>query len=87
VVGGGMITADLILPSLYQLQRREIIERSTVCALARPRFEPWRTTRRSAERFRAAPFTAQPALATPRRSSKHPDLFGELIDRMAPRRS
>ena len=33
VVGGGMITADLILPSLYHLQRMGLISDIAICAL------------------------------------------------------
>ena len=33
VVGGGMITGDLILPSLLHLQRKQVVAEITVCAL------------------------------------------------------
>jgi hypothetical protein len=33
IVGGGMITNDLILPSVYHLQRVGVVGRIQVCAL------------------------------------------------------
>ena len=65
VVGGGMITADLILPSLYHLQRRERVAEITVCAL---NSGPLRALADNAEISGAFPggsFIAQPSLATP----------------------
>ena len=37
IVGGGMITHDQILPSIYHLQRLGAIEAITICASTRPR--------------------------------------------------
>ena len=33
IVGGGMITNDLILPSIYHLQRTGVVNSINVCAL------------------------------------------------------
>ena len=33
IVGGGMITTDLLLPSIYHLQRVGLIKDISVCAL------------------------------------------------------
>jgi predicted dehydrogenase len=84
VVGGGMITADLILPSLFHLQRTGAIGEITVCAL---NSAPLRVLAENAEIHAAFPgssFTAQPALSTPPEKN-HPDLFAELISRMPAR--
>ncbi len=84
VVGGGMITADLILPTLYQLQRREIVGEITVCAL---NAGPLRALAENAEIKGAFPglaFTAQPALGEPPERNR-PELFAEVIARMPPR--
>lgn len=84
VVGGGMITADLILPSLYQLQRRGAVGDITICALSSG---PLRALAENAEirsAFPGSSFTARPALAAPP-DTLHPDLFGELISNMPPR--
>jgi D-galacturonate reductase len=84
VVGGGMITADLILPSLYQLQREEVIGEITVCAL---NSGPLRALAENAEIKGAFPrqsFTARPALSDPPEKNR-PELSGELIGKMQPR--
>ena len=36
IVGGGMITHDLILPSVYHLQRTGIVNDINVCSLDSP---------------------------------------------------
>jgi D-galacturonate reductase len=84
VVGGGMITTDLLLPSLYQLQRMNAVGEITVCALASG---PLRELAENAEitsAFPSSSFVAQPALDAPP-EKQHPELFGELISRMPPR--
>ncbi len=84
VVGGGMITADLILPSLYHLQRLGAVGEITVCALSAA---PLRSLAERPDIRQAFPdcvFVAQPPLsAAP--DSTNPGLFAELISRMPPR--
>ena len=36
IVGGGMITNDLILPSIYHLQRTAVVGEIKICALNSP---------------------------------------------------
>jgi hypothetical protein len=36
VVGGGMITHDLILPTIYHLQRKGSVRNINICALSSP---------------------------------------------------
>jgi predicted dehydrogenase len=84
VVGGGMITADLILPSLYHLQRRGVLGEITVCALSSA---PLRALAQNAEIAGAFPgqsFVAQPALSEPPERN-YPDLFTKLITAMPAR--
>jgi predicted dehydrogenase len=82
VVGGGMITHDQILPSLWQLQRQGAIGEISVCAL---NGKPLRELAASATLRRAFPgfeFTPYPAFDDDR---PQPDLFREVIRRMPAR--
>jgi len=84
VVGGGMITADLILPSLYHLQRRGAVGEITVCALSSAPLRALAANAEIREAFPGAAFVARPDLSQPP-GATHPDLFAELISVMAPR--
>ena len=84
LVGGGMITADLILPSLYHLQRRGVLEEITVCALSSGPLRALAENAEIREAFPASAFVAQPSLDTPP-GENHPDLFQNLIAKMPPR--
>jgi D-galacturonate reductase len=84
IVGGGMITNDQILPSLYHLQRQGVVGEIAVCALqARPLKEL-----AESELFARA-FPGQSFLPFPDFSgdldAPHPDLYREVIARMPPR--
>ena len=84
VIGGGMITHDQILPSLYHLQRTERIGPITVCAL---NSAPLRALA-EAEQFRVAfpgqGFTPLPGLAEPP-EVMHAELFRQAIASLPPR--
>jgi predicted dehydrogenase len=83
VVGGGMITADLILPSLYQLQRLGRIGEITVCALGSG---PLRALAENPEIRAAFPtsiFTPHPPLSTPPNETHEP--YTSLVTRLPPR--
>jgi len=84
VVGGGMITHDQILPSLYHLQRQGAIAQIAVCALnARPLRELAESAR-FARSFPGQSFVPFPPLdADP--DAPHPALFREVIEKMPPR--
>ena len=84
VVGGGMITADLILPSLYQLQRRHLLAEITVCALSSGPLRALAENEGIREAFPDSFFVAEPSLGEPVEKTQ-PDLYASLIDRMAPR--
>ena len=63
VVGGGMITREVILPTLFQLQRRGELGEISVCS------RRGRTLRRLREMFPGNPFRAYPGRGreTPKR--------------------
>ncbi|MBU0714118.1 MAG: hypothetical protein KJ964_02020, partial [Verrucomicrobia bacterium] len=86
IVGGGMITHDLILPSIYQLQRTGVVGKISICALNTP---PLKTLKESPEICQAFPgqsFTPYPALTeTPDRN--FPDLFKQVLAKMPPRQA
>ena len=84
LVGGGMITHDQILPSLYHLQRLGALGPITICALNSP---PLKALAESQDLRRAFPqsgFTANPALSEDPKKT-FPDLFKETIRAMPPR--
>jgi D-galacturonate reductase len=84
IVGGGMITHDLLLPAVFHLQRLGIAGAVSVCAL---NAAPLRSLRESAEIRSAFPeqeFRAFPALSEPPEKS-FPDLYREVLASMPPR--
>lgn len=83
IVGGGMITHDLLLPSLYHLQRLGIVNDIAVCALNTP---PLQTLEESPEIRQAFPehdFTAHPSLDEPA-TADFPDLYKDVLAQMPP---
>lgn len=83
IVGGGMITNDLILPSVYHLQRTGVVRDIAVCALNTP---PLRALKESAELREAFPgqdFTAYPGLDEAA-DANFPDLYREVLANMPP---
>ena len=84
IVGGGMITNDLILPSVYHLQRIGEVNDINVCAL---NSEPLKTLKENIEIKEAFPgqdFTAYPNENDPIENN-HPNLFKEVLQNMKPR--
>jgi D-galacturonate reductase len=83
IVGGGMITHDQLLPSLYQLQRKGRIGEISVCAL---NGRAWRALAEAEDLVRAFPdqsFQGYPEGGDLDRAQ--PELYGELIARLPPR--
>src|SRR3984957_3997495 len=81
IIGGGMITHDQLLPSLYQMQREDRLGQIAVCA---SRFGTVRDLAGSPTLRRAFPsqsFRAYPSSDGPRQ----PDLFREAIAALPPR--
>jgi len=84
VVGGGMITADLVLPSLYHLQRLGRVGEITVCSLSSG---PLRSLAENADirsAFPGSSFTPQPPLSAPPEEQR-PEIPPALIDGLPPR--
>ncbi|MBI4664274.1 MAG: Gfo/Idh/MocA family oxidoreductase [Verrucomicrobia bacterium] len=86
VIGGGMITHDLILPSVYHLQRLGRVGKLTVCAL---NSAPLLALKDSAELQQAFPgqaFEASPPLSE-KPDHLFPERYKEALARLAPRQS
>jgi predicted dehydrogenase len=86
IIGGGMITQDLILPSVYHLQRVGRVNKLTICAL---NSAPLKSLHDSAELQQAFPgqsFEASPAL-TEKPDRMFPDLYKEVLGGLAPRQT
>src|SRR5437016_4551913 len=84
IVGGGMITNDQILPSVYHLQRLGVVGEIGICALSSA---PLRALRDNDELRRAFPssaFTAYPSLSQSD-DRPQPDLFRTVIGSMRQR--
>jgi D-galacturonate reductase len=84
LVGGGMITHDQILPSLYHMQRRGEVGTISICALNSPPLRDLAKAPAFAEAFPGQSFTPYPALAEPD-DKMYPDLYKEVIAAMPPR--
>ncbi len=83
VVGGGMITHDQILPSLYQLQRVGRIGDITVCASRRQTVEALAKADGIARAFPGHSFRAFPEAGDAAKAQ--PELYRSVIERMPPR--
>ncbi len=81
VVGGGMITHDQILPSLYHLQRTGQIGAIKVCALNSPPLKALAESTRLREAFPGQSFEASPSLKEPA-DRMFPDAYKEVIAAM-----
>jgi len=86
IIGGGMITNDLLLPSVYHLQRTGAVGRIHVCALDVPPLAALRDNPELAAAFPGQNFVAHPSLdASPDRT--FPDLYREVLDAARPRQA
>ena len=81
VVGGGMITHDQILPSLYHLQRTGQVGAIKVCALNSAPLKALAESSRLQEAFPGQSFEASPPLDEAP-DKMHPDLYKEVIAAM-----
>lgn len=84
IVGGGMITHDLILPSVYHLQRTGIVDKINVCSLDSAPLKLLKTSSEIIDAFPGQDFTAYPAISEPE-ENKFPDLYKEILGKMKPR--
>jgi len=86
IIGGGMITNDQLLPSVYHLQRLGVVGEIIICAL---NSAPLRALAENAELRAAFPgqsFTAMPSLDTPA-EEMFPELYREALARLRPRQA
>jgi predicted dehydrogenase len=82
-VGGGMITYDLLLPSLYHLQRTGIVNKIDVCALNSPPLQALRDNPDFHEAFPGQSFTPHPDFSEPG-DKLYPNLYKDVVAAMAP---
>ena len=79
-----MITYDLILPSVYHLQRTGYVAGIKVCALDSPPLKALKSSTEISEAFPGQDFEAFPSVSEPE-GNKYPDLYKEVIGKMKPR--
>lgn len=84
IVGGGMITYDLILPSVYHLQRIGIAGNIKVSALDSAPLKALKNSKDIKAAFPGQDFEAFPSVNEPE-TNKFPDLYKEVIAGMKPR--
>ena len=86
IIGGGMITNDLILPSTYHLQRIGVVENINLCALNTPPLKFLKENKEIKEAFPGQDFTAYPDLTEPPEQN-FPDLYKKVLSAMKPRQA
>lgn len=86
IVGGGMVTNDLILPSVYHLQRLGVVGKIQVCALNSAPLRALKESRELNEAFPGQDFEACPPLSEPP-DRMFPSLFKEKLVALAPRQA
>jgi predicted dehydrogenase len=86
IIGGGMITHDLLLPAIYHLQRTGGIGRIDICALNSPPLKMLRDSPDIKPAFPGQSFTPHPAFSeAPKRN--FPELYKEIIAGLPPRQA
>ena len=86
IVGGGMITGDLLLPSIYHLQRTGVVDKIAICALNTPPLESLKENEEIREAFPEQDFQAHPDLKEPA-GKNFPELYKEVIASMRERQA
>lgn len=86
IIGGGMITNDLILPSIYHLQRTGVIGEVKICALNNAPLKDLKENEEIREAFPGQDFTPYPVLSESP-DSNFPALYKDVIAEMAPRQA
>ncbi len=84
IIGGGMITNDIILPSVYHLQRTGVVADLNICALNTPPLRELRENSDFAAAFPGQGFTPYPSLSEPD-DAMFPELYKEVVAGMKPR--
>lgn len=86
IIGGGMITNDLLLPSIYHLQRTGIVGSIKICALNSTPLRSLKENEEIREAFPGQDFTPYPPLSEAE-DNNFPDLYKEVITKMASRQA
>jgi D-galacturonate reductase len=84
IIGGGMITYDLLLPTVYHLQRTGYINKIKICALDSSPLKTLKNSREMKEAFPGQDFEAFPSVKEPEKN-RFPELYKEVIAKMKPR--
>jgi D-galacturonate reductase len=84
IIGGGMITYDLLLPSVYHLQRTGYVKNIKVCALDSSPLKALKSSKEIRDAFPGQDFEAFPSLSEPE-DKRFPDLYKQVIAEMKPR--
>jgi predicted dehydrogenase len=84
IVGGGMITNDQILPSVYHLQRLGVVGEIGICALSSAPLRALKDNPELRQAFPSSSFTAYPALSESA-DRPQPDLYKDVIRSKRPR--
>ena len=84
IIGGGMITYDQILPSVYHLQRQGVVGRIGICGRRSAPLRELAESQPLREAFPGQTFDAYPPLTAPD-SAKFPRLFEERLAALPPR--
>ncbi|MEI7904816.1 MAG: Gfo/Idh/MocA family oxidoreductase [Candidatus Firestonebacteria bacterium] len=84
IVGGGMITAVQILPSIYQLQRLCAVGKINIVALNGGFLENLAGNKSMLDAFPGQSFNAFPDFKKGDRTKNYPDLFKDVIKKMKP---
>lgn len=86
IVGGGMITNDLILPTVYHLQRLGMVNEIHICALNNPPLKNLKDNKEFEQAFPGQSFVAHPSLEENPKQD-FPELFKQVIAKMPPRQA
>lgn len=84
IVGGGMITYDLLLPVVYHLQRTGYVNTIKICALDSTPLKVLKSSKEISEAFPGQDFEAYPQITEPE-SRKFPLMYMEVIASCKPR--
>ncbi|MBI4624127.1 MAG: Gfo/Idh/MocA family oxidoreductase [Verrucomicrobia bacterium] len=86
IVGGGMITLDLLLPSVYHMQRTGLVSTINICALDSGPLKALKEDPGIVQAFPGQDFVAHPPTNEDPKT-KFPTLYKEVLARMAPRQA
>lgn len=86
IIGGGMITNDLILPSVYHLQRTGSVAQIKVCALNSPPLKALKDSQELKANFPGQDFIACPDISEPA-DKLFPDLYRKVLADARPRQA